>query len=120
MRLITGAITKKVRNSARPEQHLVGRRLAGAERLAQDAEHDHDAGEGGHHQQDRRQQGQRRHQRQHLQRQGVGLAAAGGRLHAEGGDARSCGCRRGGKSRQQQERERQQCGAAAFTFPDSA
>src|SRR6185437_6843878 len=47
-----------------PQQHLVGRGLAGAERLTQDAEHDDDAGEGRHGQQQRRQHGDRRRRQQ--------------------------------------------------------
>jgi hypothetical protein len=53
-RSTTGAMTKNVRNSAMPEQHLVGRRLLRAEALAQDRQHDDDAGERGHRDQQRR------------------------------------------------------------------
>ena len=76
MRSTTGAITKKRQEQRQADQHLVRRRLAGADRLAQDRQHDHDARERGHHQQDGRQQRHRRHQHQDLQRQRVGLAAA--------------------------------------------
>ena len=38
-------MTNSVRNSDEADEHLVRRRLAGAERLPQDAEHDHDARE---------------------------------------------------------------------------
>jgi hypothetical protein len=64
----TGDITNSVRNSDRPISTWFGGRLAGAERLPQDGQHDHDAREGRHHQQDGRQQRDRRHQRQHLER----------------------------------------------------
>ncbi|KAG1467093.1 hypothetical protein G6F57_013151 [Rhizopus arrhizus] len=52
-----------------PQQHLVGWRLPGAQCLAQQAQHDDDAGERGQYQQHRRDQGDRRHQQQGLQRQ---------------------------------------------------
>ena len=49
------------------DQHLVGRRLLQADRLAQDRKDDDDPGEAGHHQQDRRQHRQQAHQQQDLQ-----------------------------------------------------
>ena len=66
------------------DQHLVRRRLRHADRLAEDGEHDDDAGERRCGQRQRRQQRQRRHQQQDLHVDGPGLAvgAAGHELAA--------------------------------------
>ncbi len=104
------------------DQHLVGRRLAGAERLAQDAQHDDDAREGGHHEQDGRQQGERRHQHQDLQCQRVGLAAtaAGAVCTVRAGRPMSAAMRAGGsqsKATGSSARRRASADAGALHLP---
>src|SRR3569623_569953 len=58
------------------DQRLIGGRLLGAERLAQQRQYDDDAGECRHHQQPGRQQGEEGHEQYDLYAQSVGLTAA--------------------------------------------
>ena len=79
-RLVVDAIQHRRHDEKRHEegdadQHLVGGALLQTDGLAQDAEHHDDPGEGGHHDHHGRQEGERGHQRQHLQGQAVLLTA---------------------------------------------
>jgi hypothetical protein len=96
-----GIITIAVRNRARPSSTWLDG-VCRSQRLAQQAQHDDDAGERGQHQQHRRDQGDRRHQQQGLQRQADRLAADLADV-----DVRQRGGRRAGRGERQRRQQAQ-------------
>ena len=86
-----GRHNKQGEEQSQTHQHGVGGRLACAQCLAQNGQHNDDAHKGGHHEQKRWQQGKRCHQGQQLERQAVLLLAFGAACDVDHGDALSGG-----------------------------